>query len=316
MGFNRCLIVFMAMLLAGCDNGEPAGGSALVDGSNTQLMVEDSSPNDGPELGMAYAPDGVEIHYQVLGQKRSPGDPTLIFIHGWSCSISFWRDQLEVFSQTHRVVALDLGGHGQSGVDREVWRVAGFGDDVAVVAKKLKLDNVILIGHSMGGPVALSAAQRLPGITKAVIGVDTLHDARVKFEPQQVGQMMAAFEADFDLSMKRFFEGLAGPTVSLVLQEWIVAEGRKANPQVATALLGDFARLNTPDLLRNAAVPVRVINAAATTIIAETQVAANREFADFDAVIMEGVGHFLQLEQPEIFNQTLVQVIEGLENPN
>ncbi|MFK7956503.1 MAG: alpha/beta fold hydrolase [Lysobacterales bacterium] len=311
MLYKQCMIVWVALWLVGCDGGDGAGDSVTVD----SLDKAPAEVNKQPEVNMTYAPDGVEIHYQVSGQQRSPGDPTLVFIHGWSCNISFWREQLEVFSKTHQVVALDLGGHGQSGIDRGVWRIVGFGDDVAAVVNKLNLSNVVLIGHSMGGPVALASAQRLPGVAKAVIGVDTLHDASLTYEPQQVGQMMAAFQADFSASMKRMFEGLAGPTVPLKLQEWIVAEGRKANPQVAAALLGDFARISVPDLLRDAGVPVRVINAAAGPMTAETKVSANQEYADYDAVIMEGVGHFLQLEQPEAFNQELVQVLEGLASP-
>src|SRR5512136_2917958 len=48
--------------------------------------------------------DGVPISYEVHGQ----GEPTLVFVHGWSCDARYWRAQLAQFSKNHRVVTLDL----------------------------------------------------------------------------------------------------------------------------------------------------------------------------------------------------------------
>lgn len=305
-------VAFIAALLAACDTG--GNGVAATEGSAHNLESEAARPGS-PVSGTTFAPDGVEIYYEVSGASSKPGAPTLVFIHGWSCSTEFWRDQLPVFAASHRVVALDLGGHGRSGTDRGVWSIAGYGEDVASVADTLKLKNIILVGHSMGGPVALAAAAKMPGKVRGVIGVDTLHDASLTYQPQQVGQMMAAFQNDFNAAMKGMFEGLAGPTVSMRLQEWIVAEGRKANPEVAVALLGDFARIKVPKLLAGAGAPVRVINAAPGPMTAETNVALNRQYADFDAIIVPDVGHFLQLEKPVLFNQELAQLLDTISSP-
>ena len=75
------------------------------------------------------------------------------------------------------MVALDLAGHGDSGVNREAWSMTNFGADVAAVADTLQLEDIILVGHSMGGQVALEAARLLKGRVKMIVGADTL-DAR------------------------------------------------------------------------------------------------------------------------------------------
>ena len=113
--------------------------------------------------GTARAPDGVEISYDIRGK----GDIALVFVHGWACDRSFWREQLDTFAGDYRVVSVDLAGHGQSKADRTTWSVASLGGDVQAVVEKLNLNKVILIGHSLGGPVCLELLQpaqtALPG---------------------------------------------------------------------------------------------------------------------------------------------------------
>jgi len=85
-----------------------------------------------------------------------------------------------VFAADYKVVTLDQAGHGESGKDRKAWTVESLAGDVESVVKDLGLKRVILVGHSMGGPVALLAAKRMPGTVVAVIGIDTLQDAEFK----------------------------------------------------------------------------------------------------------------------------------------
>jgi pimeloyl-ACP methyl ester carboxylesterase len=90
-----------------------------------------------------------------------------------------------------------------------------------------------------------------------------------------------------------------------------LAQARAARPEVALALFGDFQNLDLPRMLSAAAVPVRCINAAPPNA-PPTAVEANRRHGDFDAVTVEGAGHFLQLEKPEASNARLHEVLAGL----
>src|SRR6185295_3656082 len=93
------------------------------------------------------AKDGVPIHYFVQGK----GEPALVFVHCWSCDRHLWDNQVPVFAKNHRVVTLDLPGHGESGQGRKNWSIESYGDDVSTVVTKLNLKRVLLIGSSMGG---------------------------------------------------------------------------------------------------------------------------------------------------------------------
>ena len=103
--------------------------------------------------------DGLNLVCEVRGQ----GDTALVFLHGWCGDREYWKHQVDAFAADYRVITLDQAGHGESGKDRKAWSVSGLAGDIEAVIKALGLRRVILVGHSMGGPVALLAAKRMPG---------------------------------------------------------------------------------------------------------------------------------------------------------
>jgi len=119
-----------------------------------------------------FSADNVAISYLVQGR----GKPTLVFVHGSCCNKSFWKFQVPHFAKQYKVVTIDLAGHGDSGPGRKNYTIEAFGDDVVAVVEKLQSDEVILVGHSLGGPVIIEAARRIPGIVIGCVAVDTLHD--------------------------------------------------------------------------------------------------------------------------------------------
>ncbi|MBN2128863.1 MAG: alpha/beta fold hydrolase [Sedimentisphaerales bacterium] len=91
--------------------------------------------------------DGTPVSFEVHGA----GEPTLVFVHGWCCDARYWRAQIPHFAKQHRVVTLDLAGHGHSGTARSQYSMQAFGEDVRAVTEAVGADHAILVGHSMGG---------------------------------------------------------------------------------------------------------------------------------------------------------------------
>jgi pimeloyl-ACP methyl ester carboxylesterase len=110
------------------------------------------------EKRTCLAPDEVKIVYSAAGA----GEPALVFIHGGLADRTFWDAQLKTFADYHRVLALDLAGHGESGTNRQKWGLPEFGADVRAVVEAEKPKRVVIIGNSLGGPVAIEAALLLP----------------------------------------------------------------------------------------------------------------------------------------------------------
>jgi pimeloyl-ACP methyl ester carboxylesterase len=131
--------------------------------------------------------DGVSISYEIYGS----GEPTLVFVHGWSCDARYWRAQLPHFYKNHRVVTLDLAGHGHSGMTRSQYTMSAFGEDVRVVTEATGSRSVILIGHSMGGSVIAEAARLMPNRVVGLIGIDTLENIEYAMTREELKKMIA-----------------------------------------------------------------------------------------------------------------------------
>ena len=253
------------------------------------------------------ADDGLEI----VGDVRGQGDTALVFLHGWCGDREYWKHQVEVFAADYRVVAIDQAGHGESGKDRKAWTADGLAGDVEVVVKALGLKRVILVGHSMGGSVALLAAKQMPGTVVAVIGVDTLENAEFKLPEEVRKSILDDEKKDFKGTVRVMIAGFLPEKADAELKKWIQTKAEGQDPKMALALMRDLFGLDTRKLLKEAKVPVRCINSAGGyKSFTPAAVETNKKYADFGAVTIEGVGHYPMLEKPDEFNRTLRDVLK------
>lgn len=253
------------------------------------------------------AADGLSIVTEAHGK----GDTGLVFIHGWCGDREYWKHQVDAFASDYKVVTLDVAGHGESGKDRKEWTVASLGADIEAVVKEHGLKRVILIGHSMGGPVALVAAKRMPGVVVAVIGVDTLQNVEFEFPEEMAKQFFDAFEKDFKGSLGMFLPGMLPEKVDPELKKWILTRAEKQDQKMAIGLMRDMSKQDEKQLMKEAKVPVRGINSAGGfQFHTPTQAEINKKYADFKAVTMEGVGHYPMLEKPKEFNEKLKETLK------
>src|SRR5262249_22785074 len=117
----------------------------------------------------AASVDGIAIHSTVHGS----GPRTVVFVHGWTCDESSWRDQVPFFEKNYRVITLDLPGHGKSGspsggpltMDR-------FARSIEAVRVEAGAGKIVLVGHSMGTPVIRQYARLYPKNVAALVPVD------------------------------------------------------------------------------------------------------------------------------------------------
>ncbi|WP_158501807.1 alpha/beta fold hydrolase [Vitiosangium sp. GDMCC 1.1324] len=112
--------------------------------------------------------NGTRLAYDEVG--RSP--PPLVFIHGLGCDRSYFAPQLTHFGRTHRAIAVDLRSHGDS-TSPDDGTLAALADDVAWLCQELSLQAPVLVGHSLGGVVALELSRRHPGQARAIVLLDS-----------------------------------------------------------------------------------------------------------------------------------------------
>ena len=251
--------------------------------------------------------DGLPIAYRAQGE----GSPALVFVHGWSCDKGYWKPQMEHFSKNHRVVAIDLGGHGESGQGRDAWTIEAFGADVRAVVNDQKLGPMILIGHSMGGSVIISAARGLSPDVLALVGADTFQDFVNKWPEEEKQKLGEALKADFKKTADAFVRSMFPKTADPALVDRIAADMAAAPPQVAIGAMEDLFGYDIQAALKGLRVPIYCINAD----LWPTNVEGNRQYAaSFELSLMPGVGHFVMLEDPARFNRLLEEIIRKVTN--
>jgi pimeloyl-ACP methyl ester carboxylesterase len=255
------------------------------------------------EQGSVLAADGTEIHYSSCGD----GETALVFVHCWCCDQGYWRQQVDAFAREYRVVTIDLAGHGKSGELRSDYTLTAFGEDVAGVVDQLGLDRVVLIGHSMGGSVILAAAQQLKEQTVALIGVDTYQGFKYEFTDSMIMRFIKPFRDDFYHTAFGYVQGLFPPGSDSMLVREIADDMAQGPADVAiSAMINNFS-VEPAELLEGLDIPIYSINSTMFPVNVE----ANREiYPDFEVRFMDGVGHFLQLEDPATFNRQLKSILE------
>lgn len=282
--------------------------SFLLSMSIILLIVGCAKQEEEPAIivDSAISADGNAIHYQVQGQ----GKPALIFIHGWCCDRSYWDAQLPYFAQKYKVVAIDLAGHGESGLDRKEWTMGAFGEDVVAVVNKLDLDQVVLIGHSMGGFVILEAARRIPERVIGLVGADTLQNFEGKLTQEQMDEWFTPLRANFVEGANNFVRTMFTPEANSALVEKIATDMSSAPPTVGLGALEGYVHFQNNEIiqvLQEVQAPITCINAE----LWATDVEVNQSYApSFKAVIMSGVGHFNMIEDPETFNCLLEETVQ------
>ena len=293
------LVTTILALATACSEPSPPA----VEESPEPVLIQTSVS----ENGTVEAPDGLPIVYSTRGS----GSPALVFLHCWGCDRSFWRNEVGPLSADHRVVTLDLGGHGESGKEREHWTLEGLAQDAVTVIEALGLDDVIVVGHSMGAPVAIFTAEQLPDVVHGVILVDSLHDVEQRIDPAVWTKLMTAYRSDYAGTCHQMVVALFPKDADPSLMQQVETDMCAGPQEVGLALLDAFPGFDAARELEKLKVPVRAINAGDRP----TSLEKNRQHAaDYDAVIMEGVGHFPMLEKPDEFNRLLRQAVESIES--
>lgn len=256
---------------------------------------------------IASAPDGVPIHYDVQGT----GAVALVFVHGWCCNRGHWAGQVDHFAPDYTLVCIDLAGHGASGRDRARQTMSAFGQDVVAVVEQLGLEQVVLIGHSMGGMVIVEAARCLSTAVIGLVGVDTWRNVEQIRTPDQITELVAPLRASFKEAAGAFVRARFVAASDPALVERVVAAMSAAPPNIAIGAaeaIYEYDRHLQPGL-QGVNVPKITINARPTNLAASQRLG-------IEVMQVSGVGHFVMMEDPLTFNRLLDESLQKLIHAN
>ena len=255
--------------------------------------------------------DGVTVSYEV----RGCGDIALIFIHGWCSNRSFWNEQLDTLSQIYKTIAIDLPGHGDSGKNRNKWSISSFADDVESVILHQKLDYIVLIGHSMGGLVALEVAPRLKDKVIGLIAIESISNVDSVVTPDAMEPFYRALKADFKGTLRMAMPRMFSSQTPEKMVQWVTDNSIRADSIMAISIARDASLISEKDLLSSAKIPIRCIYGEYGDLHElHSRIETNSKYADYKAVLIKNVGHFPFLENPKETNKYLKMYITELVN--
>jgi len=257
--------------------------------------------------------DGSRVHYESYGK----GQDAVVFIHGWTCDLTFWSGQAPVYEK-RRALLVDLPGHGQSDKPEVAYTQERFARAIDAVLRDAKVERAVLVGHSMGGPVALTFLRLFPAKTKALVMVDAYvpqapkDDAERARQQAQLDPFLRSLSApNYKETVRKMIEGMFSEKTTPAQREEIRTK-MAATPQqvLASAMQGMFA-LEAPKAGETYGLPVLAIVAPGNARPGyETRLrAVFPNLRKFE--LWEGSGHFLMMESPDRFNRLLEEFLAG-----
>ena len=239
--------------------------------------------------------DGLKVHYKVLGS----GQPTLLLVHGWTCNLGFWKGQAELADQM-RVVLVDLPGHGRSDKPERTYSMELMARALDAVLQDAKIEQVVLVGHSMGTPVVWQFSRLYPGKTQALIAVDG--SFRTSFRTQEERERWASRNKgkDYRTAMASRLDGLIGTTAPPELRDEIKSEMLRTPEHVAASC--SYEMTDPKVYLKDPPIGVPVLGVYTSQWPKDYRPEIAGFIPKLDYRTLDGAGHFLMMERPDAFN--------------
>ena len=243
--------------------------------------------------------DGHRVAYRAAGL----GGPTVVFVHGWTCDMSSWKYQFPAFAKTHRVIALDLPGHGESDKPDATYSMDLFARAVDGVLAADGAKRVVLVGHSMGAMVVRQFYRLHKDRTAALVVVDGALRPFIQ-DPAAVDSFLAPYRGpDFRKAQAAFVDAMVPEREGELREE--LKRVMLSTPQNVVASAGQA--MFDPTIWKddNIWIPLLAVYAKSPLWNEDYETYVHKMAPLVTYRVLEGVGHFLMLEKPELFNAAL-----------
>ncbi|MBN2174707.1 MAG: alpha/beta hydrolase [Bacteroidales bacterium] len=254
----------------------------------------------------------VEINYLQQGQ----GDTTLLFLHGWCIDGTYWKNQVEYFSENYTVCAIDLPGFGKSKAERTNWTIEEYAHDVSAFINAMDLKNVVIVGHSMAGEIMLETA--LTGNPKIVgiVGVDNFKSVDVSYTPEQLKQMTDFFpmlEKDFKNSAPAYADlMLFHPTTPKEVKDRVKTDFANSDSAIGYASCLNQMQYAYADAQRLEQLNYKLYLINSDAFPTNEVGLKSHCKTSFQVETIAATGHYPMLEKPAEFNLILEKVLSAM----
>ncbi|HEX4250055.1 MAG TPA: alpha/beta hydrolase [Pseudonocardia sp.] len=251
-------------------------------------------------------PNDTTIRYTASGPA---GGPTLALVHGWGCDRTDFDAITGSLPEHFRVLAIDLAEHGGSRSAREVWTMEEFARDVAAVLGAESVESCVVVGHSLGGAVAVETGRMLPGTVSHVVTLDALHYLSLfpAQDEQRADALLAPFHENFASAVRGMVEAGSPPGTDPALKDAYLAKMVLVRQPAGLRSLEGLVHWDMDAALREVKQPITLF--AVRSII--TREAIDR-YRDRIRIVPVDLGtHHFHVESPEATAKLLADVVSS-----
>ncbi|MGD1221781.1 alpha/beta fold hydrolase [Streptomyces krungchingensis] len=239
--------------------------------------------------------DGAALTYDDEGPRDGDGVP-LVFVHGWTANRHRWDHQMAHFSESRRVIRLDLRGHGESS-GAGVRTIAELAKDVLALLDHLKVERFVLIGHSMGGMISQTIALSHPERVERMVLVNSI--SRMTYSRGRGLLMAASTLAPFKLFIAANIQRAFAPGHPREeIREYVRASGDTPREVVMT-LYGAMRAFDVLDRVGEIRTPTLMVHGYHDIQLPVSQMLRMAKAYPDAVVRIVDAGHELPVEKPE-----------------
>ncbi len=235
-----------------------------------------------------------ELAYHDSGNLPSP----LIFLHGTGCDASDWMSVTDALPRNQRCIALDFRGHGQSPVPTQPFTLTDLAEDVLHLVDNLRLQGLVIVGHSLGGMVAMEVAQR----SSRVIGLVLLEGWTT----------LSAAGSSFDAG--RFYGSLSETAIAEIQQKSKTTRSR-FQPEIWNHFWESVTAFDASTYLQQAGIPIwEVFGGMGRNALTKKKLRIPPN-PNIQWVWIPHAGHYLPHECPDEVSKVVDKVVGTLRVP-
>jgi pimeloyl-ACP methyl ester carboxylesterase len=243
------------------------------------------------------------------GGTSRVGQSAVVFLHGLGGDLECWRSQLDHVRASRRALAWDLRGHGGSDpAPGDAYTIDALAEDVEAVRQALGLGRLVLVGHSLAGPVLTTFAAAHPEAVAGLVYVDAVGDyaayPRARLQPILEREAAPAFGS---AARRATFEELLGPGARPETRARVLAALDRIDPPAFAALRRSMFGFVAGDRLAAWRGPALAVEAAG-----EASPAMASRVLHLPRTEVAGASHWVQLDAPDAVNRALDAFLAAL----
>jgi pimeloyl-ACP methyl ester carboxylesterase len=243
----------------------------------------------------------------VLGvDDGGRGGLPVVLVHSLAGSSTHWSGALERLRPTRRAVALDLRGHGRSEPPKNGdYSIAGMAGDVEAVVDTLDIRKFILVGHSMGGGVALTYAGHHPDRMAGLLLLDPIGDG-TRIPTGEAKTFLESLDTNYDSMIQEYWSQIAGPDSAV--RERLLSDLRATPREAVVRVFQEVMRFDPGPAFARYHGPILSV----VTPSNDESFSLHRLGKGFSYHVVQGTGHWIQLDKPEEFNRLLEGFVKSV----